>query len=49
MMVTWVNGLFKDIHGEIDFDPDAPVGATFSGAIDATKLWTGEASWRSSS
>jgi len=42
MMVTWVNGLFKDIHGEIDFDPDAPVDATFSGAIDVTKLWTGE-------
>ena len=43
MMVTWVRVLFKDIHGELDFDWDACLGATFSGRIDATKLWTGEA------
>ena len=42
MMVTWVNGLFKDIHGEIDFDPVDPIGGTFEGAIDATRIWTGE-------
>jgi polyisoprenoid-binding protein YceI len=42
MMVTWVRGLFKDIHGELEFDWDSCLDSTFSGRIDATKLWTGE-------
>jgi polyisoprenoid-binding protein YceI len=42
MMVTWVRGLFKDIHGEIDFDLDNCLGSVFSGTIDATRIWTGE-------
>jgi polyisoprenoid-binding protein YceI len=43
MMVTWVHGLFKDVHGQLRLDWDQPLSATFSGEIDATKLWTGEA------
>jgi polyisoprenoid-binding protein YceI len=43
MMVTWVRGLFKDIHGSLEFDRDEPLATTFEGEIDATKLWTGEA------
>jgi polyisoprenoid-binding protein YceI len=42
MMVTWVRGLFKDIHGRLEFDPDHCLDATFEGEIDATRLWTGE-------
>jgi polyisoprenoid-binding protein YceI len=42
MMVTWVTGLFKDIHGEMDFDLDDCLATTFRGGIDATRLWTGE-------
>jgi polyisoprenoid-binding protein YceI len=42
MMVTWVRGLFKDIHGKLYLDWDQPLTASFSGEIDATKLWTGE-------
>jgi polyisoprenoid-binding protein YceI len=42
MMVTWVHGLFKDIHGRLHLDWERPLEATFSGEIDATKLWTGE-------
>jgi polyisoprenoid-binding protein YceI len=42
MMVTWVRGLFKDIHGELDFDWESCLESTFSGRIDATRLWTGE-------
>jgi len=42
MMVTWVRGLFKDIHGRLEFDWDTCLESTFSGEIDATKLWTGE-------
>jgi polyisoprenoid-binding protein YceI len=43
MMVTWVHGLFKDVHGQLQLDWDDPLSATFSGVIDATKVWTGEA------
>src|SRR4029450_314851 len=42
MMVTWVRGLFKDIHGSLEFDWDSCLQSTFSGRIDATKIWTGE-------
>jgi polyisoprenoid-binding protein YceI len=42
MMVTWVRGLFKDVHGELDFDWDSCLESTFRGRIDATKIWTGE-------
>jgi polyisoprenoid-binding protein YceI len=42
MMVTWVHGLFKDIHGKLYFDWEEPLTASFSGEIDAAELWTGE-------
>jgi polyisoprenoid-binding protein YceI len=42
MMVTWVRGLFKDIHGTLEFDWDACLDSSFEGEIDATKIWTGE-------
>ena len=42
MMVTWVRGLFKDIHGRLEFDWDSCLAATFEGEMDATKIWTGE-------
>jgi polyisoprenoid-binding protein YceI len=42
MMVTWVRGLFKDIHGSLEFDWESCLESTFSGRIDATKIWTGE-------
>jgi polyisoprenoid-binding protein YceI len=42
MMVTWVRGLFKDIHGTLEFDPDDCMKTTFAGTIDAAGLWTGE-------
>src|SRR6202040_1190414 len=40
MMVTWVHGLFKDVHGKLYLDWDQPLTARFEGEIDATKLWT---------
>ena len=43
MMVTWVRGLFKDIHGRLELDWDRCLDATFEGEIDATGIWTGEA------
>jgi polyisoprenoid-binding protein YceI len=42
MMVTWVRGLFKDIHGRLELDWDRWLEATFEGEIDAAGIWTGE-------
>ena len=41
-MVTWVRGLFKDIHGQLELDSDRWLEATFEGEIDATGIWTGQ-------
>jgi polyisoprenoid-binding protein YceI len=43
MMLTWVRGLFTGIHGWIEFDPDDAMATMFDGEIDATAIWTGEA------
>jgi polyisoprenoid-binding protein YceI len=42
MMVTWVRGLFKDIHGRLELEWDRCLEATFEGEIDAAGIWTGE-------
>jgi polyisoprenoid-binding protein YceI len=42
MMVTWVRGLFKDIHGTLELDLDRCLEARFEGEIDAAGVWTGE-------
>jgi polyisoprenoid-binding protein YceI len=42
MMVTWVRGLFKDVRGTVEFDPEHRMDTTFEGRMDATRLWTGE-------
>jgi len=42
MMVTWVRGLFKDIHGRLELEWERCLDATFAGEIDAAGLWTGQ-------
>ena len=42
MMVTWVRGHFKDIHGRLELDWDHCLDATFEGEIDAGAVWSGE-------
>jgi polyisoprenoid-binding protein YceI len=42
MMVTWVRGLFKDIHGRLELEWEPRLEASFQGEIDATGIWTGE-------
>ncbi len=42
MMVTWVRGLFKDVRGTIEWDLGDCERTTFTGRIDATRIWTGE-------
>jgi len=42
MMVTWVRGHFKDVHGTLDYDRDDPKAASADVTIDARNLWTGE-------
>ncbi|MBV8367913.1 MAG: polyisoprenoid-binding protein [Candidatus Eremiobacteraeota bacterium] len=42
MMVTWVRGSFKNVHGELDFDPEHPEQLWVEAVIDARTCWTGE-------
>jgi polyisoprenoid-binding protein YceI len=42
MMVCWVRGHFKDVHGSLQFDPDDPDRLDVEATIQAPKLWTGE-------
>src|SRR5213592_1201885 len=42
MMVSWVRGHFKDVHGSLEFDPDNPGQLAVEATIQAAKLWTGE-------
>jgi polyisoprenoid-binding protein YceI len=42
MMVCWVRGHFKDVHGTLKFDPDDPAQLSIEATIQAQKLWTGE-------
>ena len=41
MMVTWVRGLFKNIEGTMEFDPEHPENSSTEIEIDAKTLWTG--------
>ncbi len=42
MMVTYVRGAFKNVHGSLDFDPENPRLSSVEATIDASGLWTGE-------
>jgi polyisoprenoid-binding protein YceI len=42
MMVTFVRGHFKDIHGTLLFDPAEPAGTSVEAVIEAAGIWTGE-------
>ena len=42
MMVTYVRGHFKDVHGSLNFDPNNPANSFVEVTIDASKIWTGE-------
>jgi polyisoprenoid-binding protein YceI len=41
LMVSWVRGLFKNVSGTLDFDPDEPSKMSFQTEIEAATLWTG--------
>lgn len=43
MMVSQMRGLFKNMHGRIDFDPDNPADpAAVEAEINAAGIWTGD-------
>jgi len=43
MMVSHMRGLFKNVHGSIDFDPDNPADAAeVEATINAAGIWTGD-------
>src|SRR6266478_2384052 len=41
MMVTYVRGHFKDVHGSLDFDPKNPRNSSVEVKIDGRRIWTG--------
>ena len=43
MMVTFVRGHFKNIHGTLEFDPQDPQGSSAKVKIEARGIWSGEA------
>ena len=42
MMVSWVRGDFKDVHGSLEFDADNPAELSLEAIIETSNLWTGE-------
>ncbi len=42
MMVSWIRGHLKNIHGEVEFDPAEPEKMAVKVEIDATSIWSGE-------
>jgi polyisoprenoid-binding protein YceI len=42
MMVTWVRGAFKNVHGTLEFDPEHPRLSSVEATIDAAGIWTGQ-------
>lgn len=42
MMVTYVRGHFKNVHGTLEFDPELPALSRVEAVIDARGLWSGE-------
>lgn len=43
MMVSHMRGLFKNVHGNIEFGPDRPTdGASVEAVIDSAGIWTGD-------
>jgi len=42
MMVTYVRGHFKNVHGRLVFDPRNPRESQVEVRIDARSIWTGE-------
>jgi polyisoprenoid-binding protein YceI len=42
MMVTYVRGHFKNVHGTLNFDPDNAKDSSVEAIIEAKGIWTGE-------
>jgi polyisoprenoid-binding protein YceI len=41
MMVTWVRGSFKNVHGALEFDPADPRKLVVEAVIDVSSCWSG--------
>jgi polyisoprenoid-binding protein YceI len=42
MMVSYVDGVFRDVHGHLEWDQEEPQSGSCEVQLDAAKLWTGE-------
>ena len=43
MMVTWVRGHIKNVHGTMNFDPENPASSSHEVTMNATEIWSGSA------
>ena len=43
MMVTYIRGSFKNVHGTLEFDPDNLSASSVEATIDARGIWSGDA------
>lgn len=43
MMVTWVRGHIKNVHGTMNFDPENPANSSLEINMNAKELWSGDA------
>lgn len=41
MMVTWIRGSFRNVRGQLEFDPANPRELAVDAIIDASTCWTG--------
>ncbi len=42
MMVTYIRGHFKNVHGVLEFDPENPWDSSVEVTIQADEIWTGD-------
>ena len=42
MMVTWIRGCFKNVHGTLKFDLKDPVNSSVEATINAKEIWSGD-------
>lgn len=42
MMVSYVRGAFKNVHGTLEFDPESPGLSSVQATLETAGIWTGD-------